>query len=82
MFNINYNDIKKSKKEYSSFLKNRDINSYKLHEKMNTSLNRSLLTNYTDSTATKSNTTKTFQLTDSKVANKEKNKYPIKNVLI
>ena len=78
MFNIKYNDIKKSKKEYSSFLKNHDINSYKLHEKMNTSLNRSLLTNYTDSTATKSNTTKTFQITDSKMANKEQNKYPIK----
>lgn len=45
---------------------------------MNTSLNRSLLTNYTDSTATKSNTNKTFQITDSKMANKEKNKYPIK----
>ena len=78
MFNINYNDIKKSKKEYSSFLKNHDINSYKLHEKMNTSLNRSLQTNFTDSTASKSNSNKTFQPTYQKMKVNEKKIYPIK----
>jgi len=78
MFNINYNDIKKSKKEYSSFLKNHDINSYRLHEKINTSLNRSIQTNFTDSTASKSNSNKTFQSTYTKSPVRTKKIYPIK----
>ena len=60
MFNIKYNDIKKSKKDYTHTLKNADMNSYKLHEKIATSLNHSLQSNISDTTASKSNTTKTF----------------------
>ena len=62
MFNIKYTDLKKAKKQYSSNLKNKDINSYKLHEKISSTLNHSMQSrsNISETTASKSNTTKTF----------------------
>ena len=78
MFNIKYNDIKKSKKEYTHTLKNADMNSYKLHEKIATSLNHSLQSNISDTTTSKSNTTKTFSSRYQKMPVNEKNKNPIK----
>ncbi len=60
MFNISYYDLKKSKKQYSHNLRNTDMSSYRLHEKMSTSLNHSLQSNISETTASKSNTTKTF----------------------
>lgn len=70
MFNITYNDLKKSKKQYSANLKNADISSYKLHEKMCTSLNHSIQSNISETTASKSNTTKTF-------SSRNNNKIPV-----
>ena len=78
MFNINYNDIKKSKKEYTHTLKNTDINSYKLHEKIATSLNHSIQSNISETTASKSNTNKTFSSRYNKMPVNEKNNNPIK----
>lgn len=59
MFNINYNDLKKSKKEYSNILKHTNINSYRLHEKISM-LNHSIQSNCSETTASKSNTTKSL----------------------
>ena len=72
MFNIKYHDIKKSKKQYSIVLRNVDNNSYKLYEKISSSLNHSIQSN--GSETTKSNTMKTFLSRNQKLpANKNKN---------
>ena len=72
MFNINYNDLKKSKKEYSNILKHTNINSYRLHEKISTMLNHSIQSNISDTTASKSIITKSLCPTTRKIAVKNK----------
>ena len=49
MLNIKYNDIKKTKKQYTSLLKTTNACSYKLHEKMASSLNQSIISDTTTS---------------------------------
>lgn len=78
MFKINYNDIKKSKKEYSNILKNTNINSYKLHEKMSFTLNHSIQSNISETTASKTNTNKTFCSAFNKLQVNEKSSIPKK----
>ena len=78
MFNINYNDIKKSKKQYSKILRNANNNSYRLYEKISFSLNHSLQSNGTETTASKSNITKTFSSRNPKLRVNENKYYPIK----
>ena len=78
MFNINYNDIKKSKKEYSNILKNTSINSYKLHEKICTSINHSIQSNISETSASKSTTQKTFSSNYHKLPVNDKKSYPKK----
>lgn len=80
MFNINYNDIKQSKKQYSSKMKNVFNDSYKLHEKISSSLNHSIQSNFTDTTASKSNTTKTFSSRNHKISVNDIKHYPIKKL--
>ena len=78
MLNLNYYELKKSKKQYSTNLKNTDINSYKIHEKMSTSLNHSLLSNLSETTATKSIITKNNISNYAKKPVNEKKTYPMK----
>ena len=72
MFNINNHDLKKSKKEYSHILKNTNANSYRLHEKMSSMLNHSIQSNISDTTASKSNTTKTLCSSNRRIAVNDK----------
>lgn len=59
MFNIKSNALKKTKKNYINILKNRDLSSYLLHEKIINSLNRSSASAYLDTTtASKTNLTR------------------------
>ena len=79
MYKKKYNDIKNIKKKYSTALKNIDVNSYKLHEKITNSLNHSLQSNITEATTTKSNNAKIIipkyqPKVEEKVINKNKNK--------
>ena len=62
MFNINPIGLKRTKKQYLTSLKKNNINSYKLHEKISSTLNHSIQSNsnISETTASKSNTTKTF----------------------
>ena len=78
MFNIRYNNVKNSKKNYSINLRNKENNTYKLHEKITTSLNHSTQSNMSETTATKSNTNKTFSSTYNKIPVNDKNSYIIK----
>ena len=78
MFNIRYNNLKNSKKNYSINLRNKENNTYKLHEKITTSLNHSTQSNMSETTATKSNTNKTFSSTYNKIPVNDKNSYIIK----
>ena len=78
MYNINYNNIKKSKKQYSINLRNMDNNSYRLYEKISFSLNHSLQSNGTETAASKSNLTKTFSSRNPKLPVNENQNYPIK----
>ena len=79
MFNINNHDLKKSKKEYSHNLKKTNANSYRLHEKMSAMLNHSIQSNISDTTASKSNTTKTLCSTNRRIAvNNKKPNFPKK----
>ena len=59
MFNIKSNALKKTKKNYINVLKNRDLSSYLLHERIVNSLNRSSASAYLDTTtASKTNITR------------------------
>ena len=59
MFNIRNNALKKTKKNYINILKNRDLSSYLLHERIVNSLNRSSASAYLDTTtASKTNITR------------------------
>ena len=78
MINIRYNKIKNSKKKYTICLRNKENNTYKLHEKISSSLNHTTQSNFTDTTATKSNTNKTFSLPYNKIPVNDKNSYYIK----
>ena len=89
MYKKKYNDIKNIKKKYSTALKNIDVNSYKLHEKITNSLNHSLQSNITEATTTKSNNAKIIipkyqPKVEEKVINKNKNKnsYQVKKMFI
>lgn len=75
MLNIKYNDIKKTKKHYSSILKTTNANSYKLHEKMATSLNQS---NISDTTTSKTYVTKNIAPSFHKTQVNDKTAYHIK----
>lgn len=77
MFNLSHNDIKRNKKKYSIILRNKNAESYRLHEKILTNINHSIQSNVTSTTASKSNTTKTFTSRNQKVQNREKNNYKI-----
>ena len=81
MFNINYNDIKKSKKEYSNILKHTNINSYRLHEKISM-LNHSIQSNCSETTASKSNTTKSLCPTSRKLSVNDKKHLAKKKMFI
>lgn len=78
--NIRKNDLKKTKKKYINILKNKDISSYLLHEKMANSLNRSSASAALDTTASKSNITRSQINSYSKlpVNENEKNSFKIK----
>ena len=78
MFNIRYNNIKNSKKKYTTNLRNKENDTYKLHEKISSSLNHSTQSNISETTATKSNTNKTFSSTYNKMPVNDKSSYSIK----
>ena len=78
MLNRNYNEIKKSKKQYSANLKNTEKNTYKLHEKLSSSLNHSHISNISETTASKSIINKNNPTNMEKIPVKEKNIYPLK----
>ena len=58
MFSSKNNALKKNKKKYINLLKNRDLSSYLLHERITNSLNRSTASANLDTTASKSNITR------------------------
>lgn len=80
MFNVKSNVLKKSKKQYSNILKKTDMSSYLLHEKISTSLNRSSISSALDTTASRSNITKSHINSTRKLPfnDNEKNLYKIK----
>ena len=78
MFSIKYNDLKRTKKQYSHNLKNKYNDSYKLHEKISSTLNHSIQSNISETTASKSNTTKTFSSKYQKQINENNNHYQLK----
>ena len=78
--NTKGNALKKTKKKYINILKNKDISSYLLHEKISNCLNRSSASAALDTTASKSNITRSqinsyYKLP---VNENEKNIYKIK----
>ena len=77
MFNITFNDIKQSKKQYSSKFKNNNNDTYRLHEKISSNLNHSIQSNITEATTSKSNTAKTFLSRNPKISVNEKKNYSI-----
>ena len=80
MFNTNNNVVKISKKKYINVLKNKDISSYLLHEKIMNSLNRSRASANLDTTVSKSNVSRSLVNSYHKlpVNENEKNEYKIK----
>ena len=80
MFNTNNNVVKISKKKYINVLKNKDISSYLLHEKIMNSLNRSRASANLDTTVSKSNVSRSIVNSYHKlpVNENEKNEYKIK----
>ena len=80
MFNTNNNAVKISKKKYINVLKNKDISSYLLHEKIMNSLNRSRASANLDTTVSKSNVSRSVVNSYQKlpVNENEKNDYKIK----
>ena len=80
MFNTNNNAVKISKKKYINVLKNKDISSYLLHEKIMNSLNRSRASANLDTTVSKSNVSRSIVNSYHKlpVNENEKNEYKIK----
>lgn len=80
MFNAKSNVLKKSKRQYTNILKKTDMSSYLLHEKISTSLNRSSISSALDTTASRSNVTKSHINSTRKLPfnDNEKNLYKIK----
>lgn len=78
MFKINYDDVRRSKKEYSNILKNKSINSYNLYKKMNISLNSSIISNVSETTASKTSRIKTNPSTYRKLPVKDNSSFQIK----
>ena len=78
MLNLNYYEIKRTKKQYSTNLKNTEKDTYRLHEKLSTSLNQSLLSNLSETTASKTIINKNNLSNYVKKPVKEKKSYPIK----
>ena len=78
MFKINYDEMKKTKKEYSNILKTKSINSYQLYKKINISLNSSILSSVSETTASKTSRMKTNPSTYKKMPVKDNNSFQIK----
>ena len=78
MFNLNYFEIKRTKKQYSTNLKNTEKDTYKLHEKLSTSFNQSLLSNLSGTTTSKSIINKNNLSNYVKKPVKEEKSYPIR----
>ena len=58
MFNTKNNALKKTKKKYINLLKNKDLSSYLIHERIANSLNRSTASANLDTTASRTNITR------------------------
>ena len=85
MFKYDNNHIKQAKKKYTIILRKKNLDTYKVHEKLNMNLNHSVLSNITEEALTKANTTKTLLSNNnnnnnnhSKIALTERNDYQIK----
>jgi hypothetical protein len=79
MFKINYFNRRKTKKQYLNALKNKSINSYELYKKMNNSLNNSsIISNISETTASKTIGIKTTPCTYRKLQAKDNNSFKIK----
>lgn len=76
MFNTKNIALKKTKKNYINILKNRDLSSYLLHERIANSLNRSNISVNLDTTASKTNITRSYVNSSRKLSvNENDNKF-------